>query len=170
MGLWRVSVSEGDSYDTCNGSPHVHSANIYARTPDPANQSPVTWQCWHGGHPLSMETWQEMRINMCLNIFFFCYRQYMNTAMQGTYIPQYTHVPPSSVTVEVWQQKKQSNYTCQSFCFPLLTLISCPTGNQWTTAAPGDIYRTHKLLLSTQQMKLIVSVRSRDVRSYLQKS
>ncbi|KAA0708059.1 RNA-binding motif, single-stranded-interacting protein 2 [Triplophysa tibetana] len=25
---------------------------------------------------------------------------YMNTAMQGTYIPQYTHLPPSSVTVE----------------------------------------------------------------------
>ncbi|XP_056590513.1 RNA-binding motif, single-stranded-interacting protein 2 [Triplophysa dalaica] len=32
---------------------------------------------------------------------------YMNTAMQGTYIPQYTHVPPSSVTVEETSGQQQ---------------------------------------------------------------
>uniref|UniRef100_A0AAR2L109 RRM domain-containing protein n=1 Tax=Pygocentrus nattereri TaxID=42514 RepID=A0AAR2L109_PYGNA len=38
----------------------------------------------------------------CEKISFVCCPQYMpaNTTMQGTYIPQYTPVPPSSVTVE----------------------------------------------------------------------
>lgn len=41
--------------------------------------------------------------NIKNNVFFLISLQYIpaNTTMQGTYIPQYTPVPPSNVPVEV---------------------------------------------------------------------
>lgn len=57
VGFWvseHLSLSVGGRSDSSYGSPDVHPAHVYDRTPDPAAQSPVTRQRWHGWWPITV--------------------------------------------------------------------------------------------------------------------
>lgn len=65
-----------------------------------------------------------------LTVCLCLYLQYMPAAaaapMQGTYIPQYTAVPASAITVEV-RSKSSSLFTVLGFAFPL-NVVKAPQG------------------------------------------
>lgn len=99
--LWRGQFWHQQWITPCPFSPHLCS--------DPWRSRSVT--C----HLAVLARWAlSINVNMTTNAnkhlfnFFLCQQYMTNTAMQGTYIPQYTPVPPSSVTVEVWQQNSPS--------------------------------------------------------------
>lgn len=80
------------------------------------------------------------------------YLQYIpaNTAMQGTYIPQFTPVPPSSVP------EVRSDQSSPLFFFRPLSLKHPLLGEWWSTAAGnhGDPRRAHKLHIPTHKVNL----------------
>lgn len=109
----------GYSYYPNNGTCHVHPAHIHDGTSHPATKPPVSGQHRHSQYqqthkhnqlsPVTNEIYKCNYLREILNtqsqISFSSLSslQYIpaNTTMQGTYIPQYTPVPPSSVPVEV---------------------------------------------------------------------
>lgn len=135
-----------------NGSRHVHPAHFHDGTSHSAAKPPVTGQHGHGNvtparaHRLSSQD-SVCIVNVCV------YFQYIpaNTAMQGTYIPQFTPVPPSSVPEVGSTQFSRAQKIRQWSKKPSFFL-----GERWSTAAGrhGDACRTHKLHIPTHKVNL----------------
>lgn len=86
----------------------------------------------------------------------FLYFQYIpaNTAMQGTYIPQYTQVPPVGVSVEV---RQQTGIICSLFIvFRMFLTQYLDSAGKWNATGTGhyrSIHRTFSVFLPAQQIR-----------------
>lgn len=134
----------GSCPDTWDGPHHVHPASINDGASNTAAQSPLYGQQWYSKYSAQYLAMRKARVRIVWFVPFefqllFCIWillrvqihtaneliisilfQYMpaNTSMQGTYIPQYTQVPATNISVEVLPSTSRlplETFTTQTF-------------------------------------------------------